>query len=73
MSDPFEKFKKQLKQNNAVEEILEDIDSISAAEFGGEENDSMITQKYVERYLNLLDLTPYITGAAQPKLNQKNL
>jgi type I restriction enzyme S subunit len=24
-------------------------------------------------YLNGLDLTPYITGAAQPKLNQKNL
>lgn len=34
---------------------------------------SMATQKYVERYLNLLDLTPFITGAAQPKLNQKNL
>lgn len=34
---------------------------------------SMVTQKYVERYLNLIDLTPYITGAAQPKLNQKNL
>ena len=33
----------------------------------------MVTQKYVERYLNLIDLTPYITGAAQPKLNQKNL
>lgn len=34
---------------------------------------SMATQKYIERYLNLLDLTPFITGAAQPKLNQKNL
>ena len=34
---------------------------------------SMTTQKYVERYLNMLDLTPFITGAAQPKLNQKNL
>lgn len=34
---------------------------------------SFTTQKYVERYLNLLDLTPFITGAAQPKLNQKNL
>ena len=30
-------------------------------------------QKYVEMYLNSLDLTPYITGAAQPKLNQENL
>lgn len=35
--------------------------------------ESMVTQKYVERYLNFLDLTPYITGAAQPKLSQKNL
>jgi len=34
---------------------------------------SYTTQKYVERYLNLLDLLPYITGAAQPKLNQKKL
>jgi type I restriction enzyme S subunit len=31
------------------------------------------TKKYVEYYLNSIDLTPYITGAAQPKLNQKNL
>ncbi len=30
-------------------------------------------QKYVEMYLNGMDLGPYITGAAQPKLNQKNL
>ncbi len=31
------------------------------------------TRRYVEMYLNSIDLTPYITGAAQPKLNQKNL
>ena len=31
------------------------------------------TRRYVEIYLNSIDLTPYITGAAQPKLNQKNL
>ena len=31
------------------------------------------TRRFVEFYLNALDLTPYITGAAQPKLNQKNL
>ena len=31
------------------------------------------TRRFVELYLNALDLTPYITGAAQPKLNQKNL
>ena len=31
------------------------------------------TRRFVEMYLNALDLTPYITGAAQPKLNQKML
>ncbi|WP_295548131.1 restriction endonuclease subunit S [uncultured Pseudacidovorax sp.] len=30
-------------------------------------------RRYVEYYLNSLDLTPYISGAAQPKLNKKNL
>ena len=30
-------------------------------------------QKYVEMYLNSIDLSPYISGAAQPKLNQKNM
>ncbi|MFN9533708.1 MAG: restriction endonuclease subunit S, partial [Pseudanabaena sp.] len=30
-------------------------------------------RKYIEYYLNSIDLTPYISGAAQPKLNQKNL
>ena len=34
---------------------------------------SMITQKYVEHYLNMIDLSEYITGAAQPKLNRENL
>lgn len=34
---------------------------------------SRITQKYVEHYLNMIDLSEYITGAAQPKLNQENL
>jgi type I restriction enzyme, S subunit len=28
------------------------------------------TQKYVEHYLNSIDLEPYVTGMAQPKLNQ---
>jgi type I restriction enzyme S subunit len=28
---------------------------------------------WIEFYLNSIDLTPYISGAAQPKLNQKNL
>ena len=30
-------------------------------------------QRYVEIYLNGMDLSKYISGAAQPKLNQKNL
>lgn len=30
-------------------------------------------RKFVEYYLNSIDLTPYISGAAQPKLNQKSL
>ena len=32
-----------------------------------------IRQKYVEIYLNSISLEPYITGSAQPKLNQKML
>jgi type I restriction enzyme S subunit len=31
------------------------------------------TKKYVEIYLNMIDLEPWINGAAQPKLNQDNL
>ena len=30
-------------------------------------------QKYVEIYLNSIDLSKYISGGAQPKLNQDNL
>ena len=30
-------------------------------------------RRFVEYFLNSIDLTPYISGAAQPKLNQKNL
>ena len=30
-------------------------------------------QRYVEIYLNSKDLSKYISGAAQPKLNQQNL
>ena len=30
-------------------------------------------RRFVEYYLNSIDLTPYISGASQPKLNQKNL
>lgn len=35
--------------------------------------DNIINQKFVNYYLNYLDLSPYISGAAQPKLNQQNL
>ena len=37
------------------------------------EFDNLITQKYVEIYLNHIDLSFWINGAAQPKLNQENL
>jgi type I restriction enzyme, S subunit len=30
-------------------------------------------RRFVELYLNSIDLTPYVTGAAQPKLNKLNL
>ncbi|MGC7561082.1 restriction endonuclease subunit S [Pasteurella sp. PK-2025] len=30
-------------------------------------------RKFVEHYLNNIDLSPYISGAAQPKLNKQNL
>jgi len=32
-----------------------------------------VERRFVEIYLNSIDLTPYISGAAQPKLNKKNL
>jgi type I restriction enzyme S subunit len=35
--------------------------------------ETYIERRYVEYYLNSIDLTPYISGAAQPKLNQKSL
>jgi type I restriction enzyme S subunit len=35
--------------------------------------DDMTTQRYVEFYLESIKLDEYITGAAQPKLNQKAL
>jgi type I restriction enzyme M protein len=35
--------------------------------------ESKYTQKYIEYILNLMNLDPYITGSAQPKLNQKAL
>ena len=35
--------------------------------------DSYTTRRYVEFYLNSIDLSQYISGGAQPKLNQKNL
>ncbi len=32
-----------------------------------------VERRFVEFFLNSIDLTPYISGAAQPKLNQRNL
>ena len=32
-----------------------------------------ITQSFVEYYLNVISLEPYVSGMAQPKLNQKSL
>ncbi len=34
---------------------------------------NILLQQYVEMYLNSIDLSKYISGAAQPKLNQENL
>jgi len=34
---------------------------------------SYTERRFVEYYLNNLDLTPFISGAAQPKLNKRNL
>ena len=31
------------------------------------------TQCYIEKYLNYIDISNYVTGTAQPKLNQENL
>lgn len=35
--------------------------------------ESRNTQKYIEYYLNSIDISQYVTGAAQPKLNQQSL
>ncbi|SLM93871.1 Type I restriction-modification system, specificity subunit S [Corynebacterium casei] len=37
------------------------------------EFDTYVERRYVEIYLNSLDLSPYISGASQPKLNKANL
>ncbi len=35
--------------------------------------ESYSTQKFIEYYLNSIDISMYVTGAAQPKLNQQSL
>lgn len=35
--------------------------------------DTYAERRFVEIFLNSIDLTPYISGAAQPKLNKRNL
>jgi type I restriction enzyme M protein len=32
-----------------------------------------ITQKFIENYINQIDISKFVTGSAQPKLNQQNL
>ena len=32
-----------------------------------------ITQKYIENYINQIDISKFVTGSAQPKLNKQNL
>ena len=34
---------------------------------------NMFTQKYIEHYINMIDISQYVSGGAQPKLNQENL
>ena len=35
--------------------------------------ENMVTQRFMEYYLNSIRLEPYVSGMAQPKLNQKSL
>ena len=35
--------------------------------------DDLVSQRFVEYYLNSISLAPYVSGMAQPKLNQKSL
>ena len=35
--------------------------------------DNYTTQKYVEGYINQIDISNFVTGSAQPKLNQQNM
>lgn len=35
--------------------------------------ENITTQKFVEMYINSININNYVTGSAQPKLNQKNL
>jgi type I restriction enzyme S subunit len=35
--------------------------------------ETMVTQRFMEYYLNSIRLEPYVSGMAQPKLNQKSL
>lgn len=34
---------------------------------------NIFTQKYIEHYINMIDVAQYISGGAQPKLNQESL
>lgn len=35
--------------------------------------ENLCTQKFVQYYINMIDVSKYVSGGAQPKLNQENL
>lgn len=35
--------------------------------------ENLCTQKFVQYYINMIDISKYVSGGAQPKLNQENL
>lgn len=35
--------------------------------------ENLFTQKFVQYYINMIDVSKYVSGGAQPKLNQENL
>ncbi|MBP3511530.1 MAG: restriction endonuclease subunit S [Prevotella sp.] len=37
------------------------------------EFESKVTQRYIEFYFNMIDISKYVSGGAQPKLNQESL
>ena len=67
------------EDGNNLKERKEDIAQIAKGKFWVNNhahvliNNSYSDIKFIKYYLNQLDITPYITGSAQPKLNKANL